>query len=337
MPRPVELIGQHPSDDGPLAREMNVDSFELLGAATPTSNAEIIQVDSGRMHGRLKHATFGGLSLGFGSFSRGLLSRGVYSNEHITIGFLFGDRGGGADSRRASNLRIWSPGAEHERRHVGGTSFGAISVSTRRMSDFFGPDSRFSDPCFWQKRSAFGVNPQTAAASEEALRSIMSSFESRSRRITLRHAEFWERAILEAATAAIADTDVADGFVSSPIKLVRRTQEFLENAGSEPVHISTLTTALRTSRRSLQRAFDEVFSVSPATYLRRRRLCRAQILLKQRTDVTVADVAFLQGFSDFGRFSGYYRALFGEYPSETLASARKRRLRSPMSFDAHAR
>jgi AraC family ethanolamine operon transcriptional activator len=32
----------------------------------------------------------------------------------------------------------------------------------------------------------------------------------------------------------------------------------------------------------------------------------------------VAEVAFQQGFSDLGRFSGYYRQLFGENPSDTL-------------------
>jgi AraC family ethanolamine operon transcriptional activator len=34
--------------------------------------------------------------------------------------------------------------------------------------------------------------------------------------------------------------------------------------------------------------------------------------------VTVAEVALQQGFVELGRFSQYYRALFGEYPSETL-------------------
>lgn len=60
------------------------------------------------------------------------------------------------------------------------------------------------------------------------------------------------------------------------------------------------------------------------TYLRHRRLCEARILLKQSTGqrMTVADIAFKKGFSDFGRFSGYYRSLFGENPSETLKSAR---------------
>jgi len=46
-------------------------------------------------------------------------------------------------------------------------------------------------------------------------------------------------------------------------------------------------------------------------------------VLRERSDpdLTVADVAFSQGFSDSGRFAGYYRALFGENPSDTLRAA----------------
>jgi AraC family ethanolamine operon transcriptional activator len=35
-------------------------------------------------------------------------------------------------------------------------------------------------------------------------------------------------------------------------------------------------------------------------------------------ETTVTEVALQQGFVELGRFSQYYRALFGEYPSETL-------------------
>lgn len=323
MPRLVDEISKPITDVPFFVREMRVDSFEQLRAATSTSASEIIQVDAGRMRGRLKHATVAGLSLGFGSFSRGLISRGVYSNERVTMGFLFDDRASRAGVG-LDNVRTWSPGVEHERRHHGGASFGAISVLTEDMSSFFGPDSRFSDPSSWRRRSSFRADPQTGTAAAEALRRIMSSFESRTPRITRGHAEFWKRAILEAATAAIASTDSSDAFVSSPVKLVRRAQEFIDRSGPKPVHISELTTTLRIPRRSLYRAFDEVLGISPIRYLRHRRLCEAQIHLRYPTDpaVTVADIAFKQGFSDFGRFSGYYRSLFGENPSETLKSAR---------------
>jgi AraC family ethanolamine operon transcriptional activator len=327
MPRLVEIISQPLSDVAFATRTMSVDSFEQLRAATPTSSSEIIQVDAGRMQGRLKHATLAGLSLGFGTFSRGLISRGVYSNERITIGFLLGDAQSRPGVGRLDTIRTWPPGVEHERRHRSGASFGAISVTPRDISNFFGPDNRLSDPSSWRKPGSFRAHPKAGSEAAESLRSIMTSFESRAPAITREHAEFWKRAILEAATAVIANRNSSDVFVASPVRLVRKAQEFVERSGHTLVHISELTTALRVPRRSLQRAFDEVLGISPIRYLRHKRLCEARILLREQTDpeLTVADIAFRQGFSDFGRFSGYYRALFGENPSETVRVARLKR------------
>ena len=73
-------------------------------------------------------------------------------------------------------------------------------------------------------------------------------------------------------------------------------------------------------RLLVHRAFDEVLGVPPMTYLRHKRLCDARVLLREAHEpgMTVADVAFRQGFSDHGRFAAYYRSLFVENPSDTL-------------------
>jgi transcriptional regulator GlxA family with amidase domain len=56
------------------------------------------------------------------------------------------------------------------------------------------------------------------------------------------------------------------------------------------------------------------------TFLRHKRLCAVHSLLRESdpATVTVARIAMQQGFVELGRFSHYYRSLFGEYPSETL-------------------
>jgi len=322
MARPVETVSGRHSDAAFAVHETRVDSFEQLRAATPTSSSDIIQIEAGRMRGRLKHASLAGLSLGFGHFSHGLISRGVYSKDRVTIGFLFEGR-----TRRAGPIgmvRTWSPGTEHQRRYHGGASFGGISVSPDDLSHTFGPDSRLGDPAAWQRQYSFRDDPQTGAAAADAFRSIMSAFESRTAAITAGHAEFWKRAILEAATAAITIADESKVFTPAPRKLVRAAQEVIAQSDAVPIHLSELVTALRVSRRSLHRAFDDVLGISPMKYLRHRRLCEARIMLRERSDpdLTVADVAFRQGFSDCGRFAGYYRALFGENPSDTMRATR---------------
>jgi len=152
----------------------------------------------------------------------------------------------------------------------------------------------------------------------------MACFESRTWRISEPQAEYWKRAILDTAATAIEASDATDAFISSPVKLVRKVQDYIEERGAEPVHISELSSHLRVSRRSLHRAFDDVLGVAPTTYLRHKRLCRARATLNESAEpvATVAEVAFQLGFSDPGRFSGYYRSLFGENPSDTLRRSR---------------
>lgn len=274
------------------------------------------------MQGRLKHLTAAGLSLGLGTFSRGLLSRGTYSDDRVTIGLLFDQRKHPFHS--VGTVTVWSPGAAHEKRYRGGTSFGGISVSLDDMSGFFGADSRFSDPAAFRHGRWFRSNPQTGVVTARALRSITSSFDRCVSEPSQAEAEFWKRAILEAVTWVMLLSEPSETFVSSPKRLVSRAQEYMDSRASAPIHISELASVLRVSRRSLHRAFDEVLGISPIRYLRHRRLCEARILLKERADLntTVADVAFKHGFSDLGRFSSYYRSLFGEHPSESLKSSR---------------
>jgi hypothetical protein len=50
-------------------------------------------------------------------------------------------------------------------------------------------------------------------------------------------------------------------------------------------------------------------------------LCSVHLTLRSSdpATTTIADVAMEQGFLNLGRFSGYYRSLFDECPSRTLA------------------
>lgn len=74
------------------------------------------------------------------------------------------------------------------------------------------------------------------------------------------------------------------------------------------------------SRRTLHRAFQEVFGLGPVSFLRHKRLCTVHSILRDSAPgtTTVASVAMHQGFYELGRFSHYYFAMFGEHPPRTL-------------------
>ena len=102
-------------------------------------------------------------------------------------------------------------------------------------------------------------------------------------------------------------------------RLVSETEDYIDASDGRPVHISELCCALKVSRRSLHRAFADTLGIGPAAYLRRRRLSAIRSILSRSDTATISigDLAFEYGFPETGRFAAYYRAHFGESPSET--------------------
>jgi AraC family transcriptional regulator, ethanolamine operon transcriptional activator len=103
--------------------------------------------------------------------------------------------------------------------------------------------------------------------------------------------------------------------------LPSRLPRLLRADAAGPVDLGHLRSGLGTSERTLRRAFRQLLGVSPARYLRVRRLHQARDALKVVACGTVTQVAASLGFSDFGRFAREYCDLFGELPSATLKRA----------------
>ncbi len=81
-----------------------------------------------------------------------------------------------------------------------------------------------------------------------------------------------------------------------------------------------LCTELGVSGRTLRLAFRERFRLGPMAYYQTLRLnaARASIKAADPDAVSVALIARDMGFHHPGKFSGYYRRLFGEVPSNTI-------------------
>lgn len=102
-------------------------------------------------------------------------------------------------------------------------------------------------------------------------------------------------------------------------RLFRRAHEYL-HSHEEAVSITEVCKALGIGARSLFYAFQEYTGMSPARFMRARRLnlVRRQLQAVKRTDATVTAAATRYGFFELGRFAVSYRALFGESPGQTL-------------------
>ncbi len=113
-----------------------------------------------------------------------------------------------------------------------------------------------------------------------------------------------------------------------PPRLVREAEHLMRMAGNE-LTVSEIAAHMRVSLRTLEMGFREHRQMTPLRRLRDIRLERVrEILLAAEPTTSVTSAALECGFVHLARFSGYYKASFGETPAQTL---RRRR----MSNSAH--
>jgi AraC-like DNA-binding protein len=110
-------------------------------------------------------------------------------------------------------------------------------------------------------------------------------------------------------------------------QLIRRVDDHVSMAPKQVTGVTELSRALGTADRQLREAFASILGVSPARYLRLRRLMlvRAALRAPGRPWQTVREAALAHGFWHLGRFSSFYRETFGESPVRTLQGACSRR------------
>jgi AraC-like DNA-binding protein len=95
---------------------------------------------------------------------------------------------------------------------------------------------------------------------------------------------------------------------------LRRARDHIDRHYQDPLDLDQLATLAGISKFHFQRTFKATYGISPAEYLSRRRLERAQDLLRA-TNLTVTEVCHTVGFSSLGSFSARFRALVGESPT----------------------
>jgi AraC-like DNA-binding protein len=94
---------------------------------------------------------------------------------------------------------------------------------------------------------------------------------------------------------------------------LRRVHDHIDLHYAEPLTLTGLAALVGMSRFHLVRRFRTVYGETPIRYLTRRRIERAQDLLRH-ANLTVTEVCMLVGFTSLGSFSARFTALVGESP-----------------------
>jgi AraC-like DNA-binding protein len=301
-------------------RTHEIESFEELNEIVLGTQRQVVQIEHGKIHGRLSHASIAGLPLDHATFDLGIRSNGGSPRDRYGIGLLLeaGNRVTWASYEcEPGHVMVTRPGGEYENRYFGGASLLVISLSPAEIESSLGSEGQVGDPATWGKShfKATADSIQQVVPRLDALITRLGEVE-----LNAQAAEFWKRAVIEAMTASVAAgmTSVRDGPPPSALKMVRRIEEYLDERGEGPVHVSEICGQLHVSRRTLHRVFQEALGMGPVAFLRHRRLCAVHTALREQEDIrTISEVAMQYGFQNLGRFAGYYRRLFGEYPSET--------------------
>jgi transcriptional regulator GlxA family with amidase domain len=90
---------------------------------------------------------------------------------------------------------------------------------------------------------------------------------------------------------------------------------------AEPLDIDGLAAVAGWSRYHFIRSFAASYGETPKAYLTRRRIERAQDLLRS-VNLTVTEICLAVGFTSLGTFSRRFSELVGQSPSEYRAQAR---------------
>jgi AraC family ethanolamine operon transcriptional activator len=137
-----------------------------------------------------------------------------------------------------------------------------------------------------------------------------------------------EAALYEAFLRVMAETvELGRPPASYPSRrqLVNRAIDLVAAHPDTLLTVGDLCRLLQVSRRTLQMHFEEVLQISPLQYLRAFRLSRVRALLHaQGGQLRVQDAAARWGFWHLSQFARDYKRLFGELPSETAVTARRR-------------
>ncbi len=96
---------------------------------------------------------------------------------------------------------------------------------------------------------------------------------------------------------------------------LRRARDLADRRYAEPLDLRALAATACVSKHHFVRSFTATYGESPMRYVGRRRIERAQDLLRA-ANLTVTEVCMLVGYSSLGSFSTRFRQLVGETPTQ---------------------
>ena len=103
-------------------------------------------------------------------------------------------------------------------------------------------------------------------------------------------------------------------------RYIKKALAYIDENEQKQFTVNELAAVAEVGLRTLQTGFQQIYGISPMSYVRRYKLMRVREYLLNKVDTvfTIGDVAAQWGFLHPSQFAKNYYEFFGEYPSDTL-------------------
>jgi AraC-like DNA-binding protein len=109
-------------------------------------------------------------------------------------------------------------------------------------------------------------------------------------------------------------TETAPRAAAGLLAQLRRAHDHIDRHYQQPLDLGQVAAVAGVSKYHFARSFEAAYGQPPMRYLTRRRIERAQDLLRS-ANLTVTEVCMLVGYASLGSFSATFRRLTGESPA----------------------
>lgn len=299
--------------DSLLLRRVRTASLEQVEGIIAAMPLTVDRLSTMPAEARFLTAALGSYQVVAGHFGSALHTYGAAEPDRALVAFQMEPAHGhwNGETMRLESAWCFPPGADHDGVGHHPVAFAAISIPKDHLLQLAGHDPARPP------RTSVHTGPAV-----HGLRRVVTDLAG----ISAGHDVSAER-LADAgrelggclAECLTVSEPTGDMFAPTARGIVNQCIEASAVLGPRPSSAELEDVTCLTGRR-IRAAFNEVFGVPVSLFFRVRALHGAHrdLIRSSREATTVTDVALRWGFWHFGRFSGQYRQLFGETPSQTL-------------------
>jgi AraC-like DNA-binding protein len=315
-------MGQHWSN-------LPISHIEDLRDAVYGAGLEATQMASGALRGSLVFSDWGGVVVSSGLINGHVALRGPLSQDKITLGIGLELAPGSKHwltEVATGDVGVFHAGDEHDAFYVPGSLYATLTMSSERLREEAAREGLVLD------RATLGG---TGIRSRRVPPGVLAQMRHQFQRVHCGGPPViaGEPGLCTMLLGTLLNQVAREPHpvrgrarITGHARVLARARAYIMAHLGEPIALDDIAAAACASRRTLQRAFAEILEDTPQTYVRRLRLHRIRAGLAGDAEraCTIAVIANQWGITELGRMSRWYRELFGERPSETIAHAKER-------------